>query len=422
MIGRKTGLGRALALAILVSAGPAQDLAVKAGKIITMAGTRIKDGVILIRNGKIDAVGKYGSIKIPMTVKVLDASKSVVMPAFVLAHTSQGLDRANENMPVVPFISAADGLNPVDPFFEDLRRGGYGAVHVMPGNNCILGGTGIVVKPFGLSIEAMLIADPRIQKISLTRSNTGRIKAVDMLWKAFEEMEEEIKEKKEVEKEERELVLAKGEKPGKRKKELFPEEKRNLEALVNGKGRAFFYCASRDDIKVAMSLRKKYGFEITLLLANKCWKYAGMIKEAGFRVILDPQMEYVDTDPLTGKEKTVCPAKEMFEKGVEFALTTLYGSSLPERYPLWQAATAVKWGVPENVALSAITKVPAGILGLEGRLGTIEKGKDADIVILTGDPLDYRTWVDKVLVDGEVIYEREKDPVMKKFFGKEGKK
>ncbi len=146
----------ACVLSALAQAAPVRrKLAVKAGRIITIAGKDVKNGVILIEDGIIKAVGT--DVEIPWDAFVIEAKDRVVMPGFVMAHTSGGLDRANENMPEVPFISTFDSIDPISTFFEDSLRDGVVAMMVLPGNNTLLGGTGTIVKPYGRTVEAMLI-------------------------------------------------------------------------------------------------------------------------------------------------------------------------------------------------------------------------------------------------------------------------
>jgi len=406
-------LAPAAALAVPTAA---QDIAVRAPKILTLAGPPIRDGLVLVRGGRIAAVGPASKVKVPMTVKEIVLKKGVVMPALILAATSQGMDLPNENMPVTPFVEAADGIDPVQPFFEDCRRAGYGAVHVIPGNDCVLGGVGLVVRPFGPSIRAMTVADPRFMKISLSKSRMGRIQAVSILEKALGDMARELALRAREAREKREEALAKGEKPPEEKEKPLPPEKRDLAALVRGKGRAFFYCASTDDLVYALRLSRRYGFKLVPVLSNHCRDAAPILKEAGLPAVLDPTIEFEETDPDTGKKVRRCPAAELFRAGVPFAITTVYGPSLPERFPLWQAAAAVRGGVSPEAALAALTTVPARILGLEKRLGSLEKGKDGDLLLLSGDPLDALSWTEKLILQGKVVYDKTKDPVLKKIF------
>jgi imidazolonepropionase-like amidohydrolase len=405
------GLGLATAVPL-----PAQDLAVRAGLIHTLAGPPIKDGIVLIQGGRIAAIGPADSVKVPLACKVVDAGKGVVMPALVLVDTAESLYRSNDNSPVVPFLEAADGLNPGADFWAECRRAGYGAVHVVPSNDCILGGVGLVVRPHGISLADMLLAAPHIQKISLTKRGMGRIRAVHTLAKAFADHARALAEKARDAREKKEETAAQGKKPAPEKKKLPPAKERNLTDLVQGRGRAFFYCANAADVRTAAALARKYGFHLVPILGNAAWKAAPLLKKFGLPAIVEPRMEFTETDPETGEEEVVCPAAKLHAAGVPFAITTRSRGALPERFPLWQAAVAVRNGVPPRVALEALTVIPARMLGLEKRLGTLEKGKDGNLLILTGDPLAVETWVDRLIVTGRPIYSRLEDPRLKEIF------
>ena len=118
-----------------------QDLvAVKAKTIHTMAGPVVEDGVVLLQNGRIKAIGKQSEVEIPWSAKVIDASDKVVMPTWVLAHNSGGMRGSNESMQNVPWLSVKDAVDPGSSFFEGMRRNGVGTIHTMPGNNTLMGG------------------------------------------------------------------------------------------------------------------------------------------------------------------------------------------------------------------------------------------------------------------------------------------
>jgi imidazolonepropionase-like amidohydrolase len=130
--------------------------------------------------------------------------------------------------------------------------------------------------------------------------------------------------------------------------------------------------------------------------------------------VLDGALEYFETDPETRKEKQYCSAKMLADAGVPFALSLT--SSGPSSYPWWQFGTCVRNGISRQQALEALTMVPAKMLGLSDQIGSLEVGKLGNIQILTGDPLQATTWVDTVVLEGEVVYERSKDPRLKYLF------
>ena len=130
--------------------------------------------------------------------------------------------------------------------------------------------------------------------------------------------------------------------------------------------------------------------------------------------MLDDQIEYYEKDEETRKEHLRCSASLLAGAGVPFALSL--GQSGPTSYPWWQLGTCVRNGVDKDQAIAALTTVPAKLLGLDDQLGTLAEGKLANLQVLTGDPLQATTWVETVLLEGEVVYQRSEDPRLKYLF------
>jgi imidazolonepropionase-like amidohydrolase len=192
-----------------------------------------------------------------------------------------------------------------------------------------------------------------------------------------------------------------------------------MSRLLKGLIPAFVYCPTASDVHRAIELSESAGFKIKLVLGRDGWKASSEIAMKGLEAILDPELEYWETDEELHDEIRRCGAVAPAKAGVKIAFQT---DATPNgtNYLWYQAATAVKNGLSRVEALRAITLAPAEILGLGSRLGSIEKGKDANLVVLTGDPLEAPTWVDTVLIEGRVVYERSKDEKLKRIL--EGKK
>lgn len=381
-----------------------KKLAVEAGRIITIAGKDIKNGVILIEDGTIKAVGT--DVEIPWDAFVIEAKDQVVMPGFVMAHTSSGLDRANENMPEVPFISTFDSIDPISTFFEDSLRDGVVAMLILPGNNTLLGGTGTIVKPYGRTVEAMLIKRYTGLKISLQPSqNTSRMGHMQRFRRYVSDLKdylEEYEQKKTDAKEE---------------KKPFDEEidvtKQSMVDLLNKRLTAFVYCDRAADVPKAIEIQKTHELNTVLVLGTDCYKAAGLIARSKLPVVLDSQLIVWETNEKTNEEEMKVIPTIFHKAGVKFAFqtdTSQYG----RRYLWYQAATAVRHGMKRNEALKSITLYPAQFIGVDNRLGSIETGKEATLIFLTGDPLDAQSWVDRVMIAGEIVYERAKDERLKK--------
>src|SRR5258707_15699283 len=148
----------ALACAAVLAAGtvaPAQvQLAIKGGRIVPVGKPPIEGGVILIRDGKIRAVGK--DLAIPSDYKVIDASGKVVLPGFVEVHSSRGMDQANERNNNVPFLSVIDAIDPGQEYFEDCRRNGVTTVAIRPGDDTMIGGQAAVIKTARAIVDQMV--------------------------------------------------------------------------------------------------------------------------------------------------------------------------------------------------------------------------------------------------------------------------
>jgi imidazolonepropionase-like amidohydrolase len=381
-----------------------KKLAVEAGRIITIAGKDIKNGVILIEDGTIKTVGT--DVEIPWDAFVIEAKDQVLMPGFVLAHTSNGLDRENENMPEVPFLSTFDSIDPISTFFEDSLRDGVVAVLVLPGNNTLLGGTGTIVKPYGRTVEAMLIERYTGLKISLRPSgNTSRMGQMQRFRRYMSELKDYL--------EEYEQKKADAEEQKKPFDEEIDVKKQPMVDLLNKKLTAFIYCDRASDVPKAIEIQKTHDLNAVLVLSPDCYKAADLIAKSKLPVVLDPELIVWETNEQTNEEEMKVVPVIFYKAGVRFAFqndTSEYG----RRYLWYQAATAVKYGMNRQEALKSITLYPAQFIGVDKRLGSIETGKEATMIFLTGDPLDAQTWVDRVMIAGEIVYERAKDERLKK--------
>jgi imidazolonepropionase-like amidohydrolase len=379
-------------LALLAAgAGPEEGvIAIKGAKVIPVAGPDLDSATIILRGGKIEAIGK--DLEIPWDARVIDGAKKVVIPGFVEAHTSRGTDRPNERLASVPFVSTFDSINPVDPVFEDALRQGITTLCVMPGNDTMIGGQGCVVRPSGVTTESMMVVRNVALKISLKpRAGVSRMAHFAALRREFNDAAEALKEKKGDGDPRREPMMR----------------------LMKGLLPAFVYCPTASDVHRAIELAETYKFKAKLVLGRDGWKAAGEIAKKGFEVVLDPELEYWETDDERHDEVRRFGGEALAKAGVKYAFQTdalPYGTS----YLWYQAATAVRNGLSRSEAIRAATLAPAEILGLGGRIGSLEKGKDANLVILTGDPLDAQTWVDTVLIEGKVVYERAKDEKLKR--------
>ncbi len=404
-----------LTAVLLVSPGQAQEqVAVKAGKVITISGGEIENAVILIENGKIKSVGS--DTDVPWNARVIDASDKVVMPTYVLAHASAGMSGDNENLANVPYISVADGIDPSSGFFAECLRNGVGSIHIIPGNRTLIGGTGMVVRPVGKTVEDMAIRTKSGLKLSLDPQNGSRMAQIRKMRRALQDYEDY---RKDLNRQKKEWEAEKA--AGANKDEEFPVEtdstKQPVLDLLDGKVTGYLYVPSAAELGEVARLKNERKLDLVLILGPATYKGVDDIKALDLPVILTSNLEYMEQDPETGEQSITCPAEVFSKAGIDFALSISDASSGSARYPWWQMATAMRYGMDRSSALRAMTLEPAKILGIDSECGSIEAGKVANLQILTGDPLDATTWVDMVLLEGEVVYERSKDRRLQHLFG-----
>jgi imidazolonepropionase-like amidohydrolase len=414
-------------------------IAIKVGKIITQSGADIPNGVIVIRGGKIESVGP--DTKAAWDVEVLDHPELVAFPGYVEAHTTRGMDRPNENIDVAPFLDVRDSVDPISFFFEDCLRSGVLTLNVQQGppaansGGCVIGAQGLVVKPFGLTVEQMLektdvgikiSAAPKAGKSRATQAQTLR-KAFTDLRKYLEKVVQDTKDGKDtarrealyqgkdLEKEENKKGRAMEGSASWKVKDLeivprgeIDDKQEPLLRLVEGKIPAFVYCDAAAAVPLALEVARENGFlaRTTLVLDGDSWKAADMIAESGVPVVLGANLVHVERDPITGKEIETFVPGVFKKKKVRFALQSLNSQA----QSLWyQAALCVGYGIDRKEALDAVTRTPADILHLGDRVGSLEPGKDGNVLLLSGDPLSATTTVQYVVLDGNLVYDRSKD-------------
>jgi imidazolonepropionase-like amidohydrolase len=390
-----------------------QDLvAIKAKTIHTISGPSIEDGVILLQNGRIQAIAKASDVEIPWSAKVIDASDKVVMPTYVLAHTDGGMRGANESMQNVPWLSVADAIDPASSYFENMLRNGVGTLHVLAGNNTLLAGSGMVVRPFGRTVEDMTVAANTGMKMSLLAGGGSRLQKIREMRRALAEIREYLadyeREKAEFEKEQ-----AAGAIPADKKWEKEIDRKRQASVdLIEKKLKGWLYVPSFAELDEA--LRMTQVLDLNLILGANLDEAMPLLTKLKQAVVLDANIEYYETDPETQKEQQFCSAKMLTDAGVPFALSLASGG--PASYPWWQLGTCVRNGMTRQQALESLTTVPAKMLGLQDQVGALAVGMLGNVQILSGDPLQATTWVETVVLEGQVVYERSKDPRLQYLF------
>ncbi|MGH9162049.1 MAG: amidohydrolase family protein [Vicinamibacteraceae bacterium] len=391
----------AVAMVGALCAGAAHaQVAVRAKTVHTMAGAAIENGVVLIRNGKIERVGPASGISIPSDYRVLDAE--AVTPGLIDAHSVVGLagylnqpqdsDQLETSAPIQPELRAIDAFNARERLVEWLRGLGVTTIHTGHAPGALVSGQTMIVKTTGEETEAPVVAPTAM--IAATLGSAGlaeedkspgtRAKAVALLRADFIRAREYLaKQKNSKEPPERDLKLD----------VLGRVLRKELPLLVT---------AQREtDITAALRIAKEFNIRVVLDGAAEAYLVTDAIKAAGVPVILHPTMARATGDLENLSMET---AATLRKAGILLALQAGYEGYVPKtRVVLFEAALAAANGLTREEALATITIDAARILGVDKRLGSLEAGKDADLALFDGDPLEYTTHVTGVLIDGRVV-------------------
>lgn len=442
------------ALLLTPAALAAQDgsVAVRAGKAALPDGTVRENVTLVIQDGRVTALGGADQ-EVPFDVLLHEHPDAVIFPGFLEAHSSGGLDRPNENIPIAPFLDVRDSIDPVSFFFEDALRQGTVAIGVIPGNETVIGGRGRVLAPFGMTVEQMTL-DPNMgmklafgPKRGWSRSSqlSELREAVAGLDRSLRDLGQQILDGDAVKSDKERLLSAEEKKGAKEEREGwsrmegvvrygpdFPgkakisnldldDAQMGLVRILNGEERLWVWCPAATDVMHA----KKWLEENSLLgstvfvVTSAAWKAADLLAGAGIGVVLDGDPWHVERDPVTWKEvRTFAPAKFQ-EAGIPFALSSDPGRVGPDRLA-YQAALCIREGLTREAALAAVTTTPAKLWGLERRLGSFEAGADGTYLLLDGDPLGAETHVLEAWIRGEKVYDRATDARLQRLL--EGRK
>ena len=424
-------LGITLLLAFQQSALEAQSspkVALTGGKILTISGAPIVDGTILIENGIIQAVGG-GDMAIPYDAMEVDCTGMILAPGLVDAHNPAGLDIPNENLSVAPFVDVYDAIDPSRFFFENSLRNGISTVHVMQGNNCVVGGVSRIVHPIGLSPDEMTRMPGIALKMSVTpKGGYDRLRQRAELRGVFSEFDrwhENLAETRyDQEAESRDdldaLPPAEAREKGKSliREEDLDDRHRHLAYLDGGKLGAWIHCGAATDVAPALAMIADRGWtgRAVLVLSGDAHLAADEIAAAKVPVVLDSDLIHRERDAITGEvEETFIP-DVMRRNRIRFALQAGRSSVIPENLLTYQAARLVRNGMSQEQALRTITLGAAEICGVAEQYGSIDQGKVANIVMWTGNPLEMTSWVQKVWIEGILAYDREKDARLQRLF------
>ena len=380
------------------------------GKIFTMTGKPVDCGYIRTEGKVITEVGTMSSLdKRQKGEEVLDVDGAWVLPGLIEAHAHIGIseekwgaigDDCNElTNPVTPALRAIDAVNAMDPAFHDAIKAGITSVMTGPGSSNVVGGQFVFMKTQGRCVDNMAILNPAAMKAALgenpktTYGEQGNCPATRMGEAALlrRTLLEAVQYQKDKER-------------GRLDREDFEKEPWMpvFQRVIPMKVHAH----RADDILTAIRIAKEFNIDITIDHGTEAHLIGDEVKASGFPVIVGTDL--TSRSKLEVQNMNFKTNKILAEAGVLIAVTTDHPVALIQYLPLC-AGLAVKEGLPMEEGLKAITINPAKICRVEQRVGSLEAGKDADIAIFTGNPMEVFTKTLYTIIDGEIIYNGMKD-------------
>ena len=405
----KTSLSAALVLSALAAFAQTSPTAYVGAKILPITGDPIENGVLVVQDGKILAVGPATQTTIPPGATQIDLSGKVLMPGLVDSHSHIGGwpgFSADNSEPIQPEMRALDGIDSRDATIQRAQAGGITTANLMPGSGHLISGQTIYAKLRDVgSVEEMFITLPDgrtaggvkmangtnpIKQASYAKFPGTRAKSAALVREAFVAAQEY-----------RDKLARNADDPEKR-----PARDLGLETLVDvleGRRTVQHHTHRHDDILTVLRLKREFGFNVVLQHVSDGWKVADQIAAAGVPcslIVLDSpggKLEAADVAWRTGA---------VLEKAGVLVGFHTDDYIVDSRFFMRAAALAVRGGMTREGALRALTINNAKILDLDDRIGSLEPGKDADFIVLSGDPFSVYTLVEQTFVDGQRVFDR----------------
>ena len=390
-------------------------VAITGARVVPIVGEPIEGGTVVVQDGKITAVG--AAVEIPDGVPVIDAAGAWVLPGFIDAHAHPGVHEEGEGWagsdsneltdPVTAQVRALDAVNPADLGFRDAISGGVLAVNVNPGSANPIGGQTAAIKCWGRTVDEMVLREPAGLKSALgenpkrvygDRNETpstrlGTAAVIRGAFVAAQNYQAKLAAAAQKDSSERPVV----------------DRDLKLEALSRVLRREIpwrQHCHRADDIATAMRMAREFGYNLVIDHGTEAHLLAGQIAAAQIPVIIGPL--FTSRSKVELRNRSLANPGRLAAAGVTIAITTDH-PVVPINFLIHQATLAVKEGLDPVTALQAVTINPARIIGVDDRIGSLTVGKDADLVIWSGDPLDVMSRAERAFLDGQEIYHYDYD-------------
>jgi imidazolonepropionase-like amidohydrolase len=385
-------------------------VAISGGTIVPIVGHEIRRGTVLIRDGRIAAVGD--AVAVPDGALVIDATGKWVLPGFIEAHGHVGVSEEAEGWagqdtneltePVTAHVRALDAINPADMGFRDAISGGVLAVNVNPGSGNPIGGQTVAMKCWGRTVDEMALRQPSGMKSALgenpkrvygeqKKTPSTRLGTAAVIRGALVDAANYLRR-----------IEAEEAKPETERKPVDRDLK--LEALGRVLRREIpwrQHCHRADDIATAIRIADEFGYNLVIDHGTEAHLLADILAARDIPVVIGPLL--TSRSKVELRNRSLANPGRLASAGVTIAITTDH-PVVPVNFLVHQASLAVKDGLDRETALRALTINPARIAGVDDRLGSIEPGKDADLVIWSGDPLDVLSRAERAFIDGDEVY------------------
>jgi len=381
------------------------DFAILNAQVVPIEGQAF-DGTVLISDGKIAALGRGASV--PEGTRTIDAAGSWLLPGFIDAHTHLGVHEEGEGWagndsneltdPVTAGVRALDAINPAETGFDDALAGGVTAVNVNPGSGNPIGGLTVAIHTHGRTVDEMVLRSPSGLKAALgenpkrvygdrKQSPSTRLGIAAVIRNAFVDAQNYLDKQAEVD-------------PDK----AAPPRDLKLEALGSVLRREIpwrQHCHRADDIATALRIAEEFGFELVIDHGTEAHLIADLLVARNIPVLIGPL--FTSRSKVELRNRSLANPGRLAAAGVEISIITDH-PVVPINFLVYQAALAVKEGLDPVIALRAITINPARVMGVADRIGSLEVGKDADLVLWSGDPLDVMQRALTVYIGGREVY------------------
>lgn len=377
---------------------------------MTMEDEMWDRGYICIEDGKIKELGPMkDNAPFPLQsgedVQIISAEGCVVMPGLIEAHCHMGIteekkgmegDDCNETVnPITPYLRAIDAINPMDAAFDDAVRAGITAAMVGPGSSNVVGGCFTFIKTHGRCIDKLIVKNPAAMKIAFGENPkvnySGQEKSPSTRMAIAAMLREE-------------LFKAVAYREQKKQGMKLWEQDFRYECwlpVLNGEIPLKAHVHRADDILTAIRIAREFGLSMTLDHCSEGHLITDEVKESGFPAIVGPDL--ASRNKIEVQNMAFKTVGILNKAGVKTAITTDHPVSLIQSLPIC-AGLAVKSGMDKMEAMRSITLYPAQICGVADRMGSLKKGKDADIAIFNGNPLEVATKAMCTIINGEIAY------------------